>query len=75
MKLLSTYFSPLHCYLVRLSQHPILKHPHSMLLLDARPGVTPIQNNMQNDIAVYFKLYNFGHQMAAQEILDRMIAI
>jgi hypothetical protein len=58
------HFSPFPSYLVPLRpkylpQHPIVKHPQSMFLLDARPGVTPIQINMQNDSAVYFKLRIF----------------
>ena len=58
----SLYFSPLHCYLVRLGpkyspQHLILIHSQPTFLFRCeRPNFTPIQNNKQNYIFLYLNL-------------------
>jgi hypothetical protein len=51
----SRYFIPLRSKYS--PQHPVLKHPQSMLFPQCyRPSFTPIQNNRQNYGFVYFKL-------------------
>jgi hypothetical protein len=48
----SHYFFPLRS---KYSQHPVLKHPQSVLFpWYYRPSFTPIQNNRQNYGFVYF---------------------
>jgi hypothetical protein len=47
----SRHFLPLRS---KCSQHPVLRHPQSMLFpWCERPGFTPVQNNRQNYSSVY----------------------
>ena len=67
---------PVHLISKQLPQHPLLEHHQPTFLPQyERPSFTPIQNDRQNYISVYFNLYIFGQQTGRQMILHRMIAI
>jgi hypothetical protein len=56
-------------------QHPVLKHPQSMLFLSCkRPSFTPIQNNWQYYGFAYFNLYFSRQQAGRQKTLNQMVA-
>jgi hypothetical protein len=80
MKLPTVQRFPFSCYFMFLRskyspQHPVLKHPQSMLCPSYyRPSFTPVQNNWQNYGFACFQIYLPRQENGRQKTLNRMVA-